>query len=165
MTEGMYITYLLRAGSPYILNESKKFGYYFETGISDFSMSKQNTDGIEKNLGTSVKGRFWYITPMAIYIFGPTPKGEQELSLLTGLGVGIGYLDAEGDMFLTEDGSNEYHKVDTSGLDIAVNVMMEAHYGKWISRIHGGGPILDDARGNSYAIFNFAWDIGYNFTF
>lgn len=164
MTEGMYITYLLRAGSPYILSNSKRWGYYFETGISDFSMSRQNVGNREKKLGTSVDGRFWYISPIGFYLFGPAPENKNELSLITGIGVGIGYLDADGDMILTEDGSNDLHKVDANGVDLAINLLIEAHYGKWMTRIYGGGPFLDKG-GSTYSIFDFAWDIGYTYTF
>ncbi|MGA1871054.1 MAG: hypothetical protein ACMUJM_21175 [bacterium] len=140
MTEGMYFTYLFRAGSPYNLSENKKWGYYFETGFSKFSMSKQNVGDEEKNLGTSVKGHFWYVTPIGFYLFGPVPSNKKEISLLAGIGIGAGYIDAKGDMILTEYGSNELHKVNHRGFDLAVSILLEAHYGKWMTRIYGGGP-------------------------
>lgn len=164
MTEGMYFTYLLRAGSPYVLIEGQKVGYYFETGISDFSMSKQNVGDEETDLGTSVAGRFWYVMPVGFYVFGPLPGNKKELSVLAGAGIGIGYLDAKGDMLLTEDGSNELHQVDTNGVDIAVSVLIEAHYNKWVSRIYGGGPLLDVGE-STYSLFDFVWDFGYTHSF
>jgi len=164
MTEGMYLTYLLRAGSPYVLSDNKKWGYYFETGFSDFAMSRQNTGNKEKDLGTSVNGNFWYMTPVGFYLFGPVPDNKNELSIIAGAGLGIGYMSAKGEMILTEDGSNELHKVDIKGFDLAVNILLEARYGKWVSRIYGGGPYLDTGA-STYSVFDFSWDFGYTHTF
>lgn len=164
MTEGMYATYLLRAGTPYVLSENKKWGYYFETGFSNFSMKKQNVGYDERDLGTSVDGNYWYVAPVGFYLFGPVPKNKNELSVIAGVGVGVGYLSAKGDMLLTEDGSNELLQVDVKGTDLAVSVLLEARYGAWMTRIYGGGPSLDKGE-SSYSIFAFSWDFGYVFTF
>ena len=164
MTEGMYPTYFFRAGSPYVLSENKKWGFYFEAGFSNFSMSKQNVGNDEIDLGTSVDGNYWYITPIGFYLFGPVPKNKDELSVITGIGLGPGYVSARGNMILTEDGSNELLKVDTQGVDLAVSILIEARYGKWVSRIYGGGPFLT-SNSSTYSAFDFTWDFGYIFTF
>lgn len=165
MTEGMYVTYLIRAGSPYNLSQNKKWGYYFETSFSSFSMSKQNVDDEEKNLGTSVKGHSGYITPIGFFLLGPLPRNNKnKLSLLTGVGIGLGYLSAKGNMLLTEDGSNELFEVDENGFDLAVSLLLEAHYGHWMSRIYGAGPLLDSGE-STYSVFDFTWDFGYTYVF
>ena len=164
MTGGLYYTYLLRASSPFTLRENSRWGYYFETGFSNYSLSKQNVGEEELDLGTSVSGTYWYITPVGFYLYGPVPGEKKELSILTGIGVGIGYLKAKGSMKLTEDGSNQLHNVDKDEIDIAVSVLIEAYYGHWVSRIYGGGPYTE-SRQDAYNIVNFSWDVGYTFVF
>ena len=164
MTEGMDLTYVLRAESPYFMGKKGKFGYYLEFGLSGFSMSKQNVDLEEKELGTSMKGRFFYITPVSFFPIYGFENQNDSLSILGGAGLGIGYLDAKGEMILTEDGSGERHVVDVGGFGIAVSILLEFRYGRWMSRIYGGGPFLD-RRGSTYSIFGFSWDFGYSFVF
>lgn len=164
MTEGMYPTWLLRLGSPYHFFSGSRWGYYIETGLSNFSMSKQNVGDEEKDLGTSVHGRFVYVAPVLVYLFGPPPKGRDEWSFITGVGVGAGYISARGDMILTEDGSNEHIDVNVDGVDFAGGLLLEAHYGNWVSRIYGGGPFID-VGANTFSVFEFSWDFGYVYTF
>lgn len=164
MTEGLHYTYLLRASSPYSLRENSRWGYYFETGFSNYSLSKQNVGEDTLDLGTSVSGTYWYVTPIGFYLYGPVPGEKKELSILTGIGVGLGYLRAKGSMMLTEDGSNLLHNVDKDEIDIAASILIEAYYGHWVSRIYGGGPYTE-SRQDAYSIVNFSWDVGYTFVF
>ena len=164
MTNGMDFTYLLRAFSPYQVSENGKWGYFFETGFSSFNMDLQNVGNNEKDLGTSVKGNYFYITPIGFYLFGPIPKNKNELSVIIGAGVGVGYLNAKGDMILTEDKSYEKININKSGVDIAVSLLMEARYNHFGIRIYGGGPILNYSNSSLSAV-EFAFDIGYIYTF
>jgi len=78
--------------------------------------------------------------------------------------VGVGYLIAQGEMILTEDGSNERLPIDVNGVDIAVTLLLEGRYRHWVTRMHGGGPYLDRG-GHTYSLFGFSWDLGYRFAF
>ena len=164
MTNGMDVTYLFRVFSPFQVSASGKWGYFFETGFSSFNMTLQNIGNNEKDLGTSVKGKYAYITPIAFYLLGPIPKNENKLSIIIGVGIGAGYLKASGNMILTEDGSNNKINIDESGFDLAASLLIEARYNHFGVRIYGGGPTLYYGN-NSLSAVEFAVDIGYIYTF
>lgn len=165
MTEGFNVSYFVKLGSPYhFFSNSRRYGYFFEAEYSGFSLDKQEIGAEERDMGTSVEGSFWYVTPVAFMLFGPVPQGEKEWSVFLGVGAGLGYLDVSGDIYLTEDGSYDYRTVDESGVDIAASVIIEAHYDHWVTRISGGGPFLE-VGDNTYSMFSFSWDLGYSFYF
>ncbi len=164
MTSGMKITPTILLRTPYQFEAGTRAGYYFESSIARFSMTLQNVetaDGIEeRDLGTQVKGDYWYITPVVFGLYGPLPQGQPEWSHIIGLGVGIGYLNAKGSMQITGDGTNRLLTVDESGFDIAVTLLYEVHYKNWMLRVFDGGPAL--TRGLfSYSINEFSMDLGY----
>lgn len=164
MTEGAYTTYFIRVGTPYRLSDKKRWGWNMEWDYSDFEMTKQDVDGEEKILGTSVSGYSWFVAPMGFVLFGPPPEGDAQLSFIGGLWVGLGYIKAHGDMILTEDGSNEYLVVDQEGFGIAAGVLAELHYWNLMSRLKFGGSVLGDDRA-AYDAFQISLDIGYKIQF
>jgi len=168
MTEGAYSTYFLQANSPYSLTSNKKWGYYFEYGYSNFSMHKQNVAGKEKNIGSFVNGSFLYATPIVFYLVGAVPKGEKELSLILGLGVGLGYMNAKGNLILTEDGSNKNHKVNETNINLSSGALFEVHYGNFVTRLYMGGATSQEpieSKNGFYSVGHGELDIGYQFHF
>lgn len=164
MTEGLYTTYFIRVGSPYWLTKSKRWGWNIEWDYSDFHMTKQNVGTEEMDLGTEVYGYTWYISPMGLLLFGAVPEGNPEFSLITGISVGLGYIQATGDMLLTEDGSNEYIEIEESGFGINASILLEVHYWNLMSRLQFGGSVLGSDRA-TYDAFEMVWDFGYTLRF
>jgi hypothetical protein len=80
-----------------------------------------------------------------------------------GIGLGIGYLAASGNVKLTET-TQAIHNFDVGGLGTAINVLMEYRYNHWYTRAVGGGPYIQKGA-YEYSIFDFSMDFGYIFTF
>ena len=98
--------------------------------------------------------------PTAIDLSGSVCEWKGK-SLKFGIGVGVGYLEVEGDIILTnlEDGSQEKHDFDvsTDPIDLAAFVMMDVRYNKWLLRISGGGPWIvnwNDEDGYEFGLFD-----------
>lgn len=167
MTNGMYFTYMLRLGTPYKTFGKGKIGlgYYFASGISNFSMNKQEVNLVEKNLHTQVDGFYAYFTPTGFVWFGAAPnQREKRFGLLIGTGLGLGYLRSHGNMILTEDHSQENLNVNIDDTGMAVTILMELYWGPWVASIYGGGPYA--GQGDSeFSVFEFSTDFGYRFEF
>jgi hypothetical protein len=127
-------------------------------------MSKQSVGDEEVDLGTSVSGDYWFFAPTGVVVLGPVPNGNPEFTVIAGVGIGIGYIIAQGDMFLTEGGSNEYLVVDEKGVGIAANLLLEAHYWNLMTRLSFGATVLGDDYA-TYEIHNLVWEFGYKVSF
>ena len=162
MTEGMYTTYYLSLNSPYkFFSEDSQLGYYFEYGYSSFKMGLQNTNISEEDLGTQVEGEYVYVAPVVFYNFGDSIKSKKKDALLLGLGIGVGYLQAKGDVIFTET-DNQLFDVDVSGVDIAIVIIMEYQHNEWFLRIQSSGPDVTKG-GYDYTISDFSMIFGYSF--
>ena len=162
ITEGSFVTYHLSMNSQYsFLSENSRFGYYFEYGFGNFEMSSQNVNEVEVDLGTEVTGTYFHLTPVAFYNFGDSVKLKEKDAYIFGVGVGFGYLQAKGDIILTET-TNQSFPVDVNGVEISIIVLMEYQHNDWFFRAQGGGPTLSDG-GYEYDIFDFSMIVGYSF--
>lgn len=164
LTEGSELTYFIRYGTPCYFSENKRWGYNFELEYSNFHMTKQRTGSRELDLGTEVEGHYWYLRPIGYILSGPIPEGKPEFSWIGGLGLGLGYIQVEGDIILTEDGSDEHVSIDQRGFGISANLILEAYYWNLVSRLNFGGTVLGDD-GAAHDIFEISWDLGYVFRF
>ena len=162
LTEGSFVTQHLSINSPYhFFSENQRWGYYFEYGFGNFEMNVQNSGDLEVDLGTSAKGSYLYFSPVAFYNFGDSIKLKKKDSFMFGIGAGIGYLQADGNIVLTET-TNQLVNFDVNGVDLSVFVVMEYLHDEWFFRAQGGGPSLTDA-GFDYEIFDFSLVVGYSF--
>jgi len=163
LTEGQYITLDLALVTPYNFIKESKFGYYFEYGFSNFDMGFQVTGGgaFEEDLDTSASGIYFHLTPFLFYNFGDSVTKKNNHSFLVGIGLGLGYIQAEGDIEFTETTSN-YHLFSIDGFTESFGLMMEYQYQNWYIRISNTGPSLESG-GYEYDVSSFATTFGYSF--
>ena len=81
--------------------------------------------------------------------------------MITGLGVGLGYLNAGGDIVFTES-TQQRVEIDVSGAAIAVSLFLDYSFGHFVTRISGG--LTSHTQGAyDYDAFGFSWSFGYIF--
>jgi len=156
-----YTPYII-LGSPYRYIGESKWGSFIEYSISTFNLNQQMVNDELVDLGTSVKGYDIFVTPTLFYsFFGQNPSIKHDQTLLSGIGVGVGYLKATGDIIFTET-TQERQDIDVSGLDLAVSIFVDYRIGNFTTRITAGGTTY--TRDNlDYQAFAFSWDFGYTF--
>ena len=143
LTEGQYITYALQLNSPYEFIKDSNFGYYFEYGFYQFEMDYQVTNNgtVEQDLGTFVDGTSIYISPVLFYNIGDNVNNKKKHSLIIGMGVGIGYIDASGEIEFTET-TSELFDIDIAKVDISFVALIEYHFDNWFIRFNQSGPSI-----------------------
>lgn len=184
LTEEMQTSPSIHFETPYYYfnnDPASKTGWYIELGYSSFAVSKQeigdeNSD-VLVDMGTSVTGRYLYLTPVAFYNFGDLNiKQGCGLSLSTtdacgqsfkfGIGIGIGYLQAKGDIILTETPGQERVSIDTNEIGSTIVVLMEYRLNNWMLRARGNFPTaVDEVTQTEHEIYEFAMDVGLAITF
>jgi hypothetical protein len=149
-------------GSPYKYFGESNWGGLMEYSFSGFELNQQLVNDELVDLGTSVKGYYAFITPTVFYSFsGQRPHGKYDQTLITGLGVGLGYLNASGDIIFTET-TQQRADIDVSGVALAVSLFLDYRFGSYVTRISGG--LTSHAEGAyEYDAFGFAWSFGYIF--
>ncbi|MDH5389316.1 MAG: hypothetical protein OEY06_12835 [Gammaproteobacteria bacterium] len=169
MTDDAQATLLLSLGSPYTYFNDSEFGYYFEFGASSYNMDTQlvSVNGIktEEKLGTSVSGKYLYLTPVLFFNFGDKYlKLNKHHSLKLGLGAGIGYLEAHGDIIFTNSPLQEHHVVDIDTLGLSIAMLIDYRYNQWLLRLSLAAPGTEK-NNLSYEMTDAALNIGYTFMF
>ena len=150
------------------MNAHSRWGWFMEFGwrhyLVDHQEYPQQPDIEPVDLGTRVSGNFFHATPMFFYNWGDRYIDEQGgRSFKVGMGLGLGYLSASGDVIFTET-TQETHNFNIRGPGASVVVMMDYRHDNWYWRAIGGGPILQ--RGlYEYSLFDFSMDMGYIHTF
>lgn len=88
-------------------------------------------------------------------------SSKNNYSLLGGLGVGLGYLNASGDIILTET-TQQQLDFDISGPAIAITLFIDYRIANYVTRISGG--LTSYSEGDlEYDSFAFAMDFGFVF--
>ncbi|MDH3327592.1 MAG: hypothetical protein OEM38_12880 [Gammaproteobacteria bacterium] len=151
-------------GSPYNYFSEGNFGYNYQYGYSAFSMTTQEVNAEDVDLGTSVKGNFFYAMPVFFYNFGTkhfSKKGKGH-SFKIGTGIGPGYLTANGDIQLTntDNSTHQFNIKDKHALTLAIYVLFDYRINNWVFRAGGGGP-KTYSHGLQYNLMDFAMDVGY----
>lgn len=170
-TEISYAPFITAHGRSRYLGGTK-FGYNIQITFSGFRVDKQdfNDDDLE-DVGTSAEGYYVYALPVFFYNIGDKGlKNGKGKSLRFGIGIGLGYLEAEGDILLEDldGGTQEKYDFDvrTDPVDLAAFVIMDARYNKWLLQIRGGGPwIVNWDQGDSYefGLFDISMSLAYSF--
>lgn len=162
-TEGEYDTISLSLTSPYSFFKDTSFGYYLEYGISNFAMDRQVINGgqYEADLGTNVDGYFLYVAPVLYYNIGDNVNQVKKDAFIIGLGIGAGYLKADGNIIFTET-SLENFDVDIAKFDLAFVVLLEYHHNNWFIRYQNSGPSVA-AGSYDYELQDDSLTIGYSF--
>jgi len=159
--EFSYSPYII-LGSPYKYYGESNWGGVMEYSFSSFQLHQQLVNDELVDLGTSVKGYYAFVTPTGFYSFlGQNARDKYDQTLIAGMGVGVGYLKATGDIIFTET-TQERHDIDVSGLALAVSGFVDYRIGNFATRISAG--LTSHTKDNlDYDAFGFTWDFGYVF--
>ena len=149
-------------GSPYKYFGESNWGGLMEYSFSGFKLNQQLVNDELVDLGTSVKGYHAFVTPTLFYSFsGQRPHGKYDQTVIAGLGVGLGYLNASGDIIFTESTQQRFD-IDVSGTALAISLFVDYRFGSFTTRISGRGTTYTEG-GFDYDAFGFAWSFGYIF--
>ena len=149
-------------GSPYKYFGESNWGGLMEYSFSGFNLNQQLVNDELVDLGTSVKGYYAFVTPTVFYSFsGQRPHGKYDQTLIAGLGVGLGYLKADGDIIFTES-TQQRTDIDISGAALAISLFLDYRFGSYVTRI-SGGLTSHDLGAYEYDAFGFSWSFGYIF--
>jgi hypothetical protein len=117
------------------------WGYKYAFNIAPFEMSRQEVDLENVNLNTSADGYFFYAMPVGVYDF---QKHKADSSLLLGLGVGLGYLNAEGDIIFTESSPQTKHDFKFSEFAVSMGLLFQYITEGWSFGVSLYGPEVSD---------------------
>jgi hypothetical protein len=162
LSEDFSYSPIIILGSPYKYFGESNWGGLMEYSFSTFRLNKQIVNDNLVDLETSVKGYYAFVTPTLFYsFFDRNPHDKYDQTLITGLGVGLGYLKATGDIIFTET-TQERHEIDVNGAALAVSLFIDYRIGNFVTRISGGltSHTKDDF---DYDAFGFKWDFAYVF--
>ena len=150
--------------SPYRYFGEKDFAVAMEYDFTGFRLTRQDigSDNKTVNLGTSVEGYSAFVTPtVVVSLSGREPYGKYNQSLIVGAGFGIGYLEASGDIILTET-TLQRKRIDISGPALALSVFGDYRVEDYVFRVHLG--MTSTIRGgDEYRFTKYSFDVGYVF--
>ena len=149
-------------GSPHKYFGDSNWGMLMEYSLSGFNLNKQFVGNDYVDLGTSVEGYFAFVTPTFFYSFDkkaliPNGKGK----LIAGMGVGLGYLKATGDIVFTET-TNLTHEIRVNGVATAISLFLDYRAGDYHTRISGDLTTLTK---NNFDYDSFAFSLGVSYLF
>ena len=120
------------------------FGYSWMFNLSTFHLRAQERPSSETvNMGTEVEGIFAYAVPSIFYNFGDRHRG---LYLRTGIGLGMGLAEFNGDVILTESSrANDRVEISngTSNLFFALGLFVDFQWNYFTFRFASAGPNLE----------------------
>ena len=117
------------------------WGYKYALNIAPFEVSRQEVDLETVDLNTSADGYFFYAMPVLVYDF---LKQKSDDHLLLGLGFGIGYLNAEGDIILTEADPQIRHDFEFSEFAGSIGLLFQYITENWSYSASLYGPEVSD---------------------
>ncbi len=150
----LYPEFGLESGINYFADTSS-WGYKYALNLSGFDLSRQEVDLDEEDLGTSADGYFFYAMPVLLYDFH---KNRGDSSLLAGVGVGIGYLNAEGDIILTEASPRTRQEFSFSEATWSAGVFFQYIIDGWSFSTSAAGPEVRDGDFD-YSLFDFTLSV------
>jgi len=112
------------------------WGYFMELGFGSYNIHTQEVDKEIINLGTDINGKYAYLTWVLYY----KHLLKNDAYMAYGLGLGLGYLHAEGDVKLTEVNGEPTINVDVSDVSGSTGFYVEYHRKKWFGRLVIYGP-------------------------
>lgn len=161
-----YYNVHLAAGSPYQYFEliDGKAGYYCRAGIGNFELRDQPNFNDSREQGDKVRGYYVFAHPVIFLHFGDRSIKPGNMSAKVGVGLGIGYLKAKGDMLIDNHGSIENSHVNLNGLGLTYETFVEGRVGNWFSRLVYFGPEVED-KDFTYTFVGSSLQVGYTVTF
>ena len=112
------------------------WGYLMEFGFGSFNIHTQSVDQEIVNFNTDVNGKYLYLTWILYY----KHRLKSDAYFSYGLGLGVGYLDAEGDVKLTEEIGEPIVDVNVSDISGSTGFYIEYQREKWFMRLVSIGP-------------------------
>jgi hypothetical protein len=162
LSEDFSYSPVLILGSPYKYFGESNWGGLMEYSFSTFQLNQQLVNDELVDLGTSVKGYYAFVTPTLFYsFFGQGSPDKHDQTLITGLGAGLGYIKATGDIIFTET-TQELHTIDVNGAALAVSLFVDYRIGNFVTRISGGLTSYTKDK-HDYDAIGFTWDFAYVF--
>ncbi|MBD3610013.1 MAG: hypothetical protein HUJ30_05635 [Gammaproteobacteria bacterium] len=163
LTSGSSTELLISYQTPSRYFDNSRWGYFVEFAYKHYLLSMQdspyNPDIEPTDLSTSAEGRFYHLTPVLFYSWGDRFIVNKGSLSRFGIGLGMGYLQADGDIIFTET-DGQTHGFSLDGFGNSIIVFFDYQRDNLYVRVNGGGPSLQ--RGiYDYEIFDFSFDIGY----
>jgi hypothetical protein len=165
--------------SPYLYfskkNKKNRMGVYLDFSIRKFDFSRQevgyknffdrtdNFDGDIVNLGTRVKGEMAQLS--TVIFFNPSRNKETNISMIFGAGLGISYINAQGNIVITENvflPTNELLDVNVNDSGLYFKLLADAQMDNWFAT-----ALLQissaDEEGIAFSYVGLAFNVGYSF--
>ena len=154
--------------SEYYFSDTSKWGYYFEVNGATYTTDKQQVidpDGVHiLDLDTEIKGFSLYALPVIYYHFNRF-SDNRKISYKLGAGAGIGYLDLNGTIKVTNLSHpefDEYKTVNSANYGYTMGFYFEIAYKNFSYSVQGYGPSTSDSI-YSYQFSNFVASFRYAF--
>lgn len=162
LSEDFSYSPIFTLGSPYKYFKDSNWGGLMEYSFSGFRLKKQLVNDRLVNLNTSVDGYYAFATPTLFYSFSNNnAETVSPQKIIAGLGIGLGYLKASGNIIFTET-TQQLHDIDISGLALAISMFIDYQQDNFVSRISAG--MTSHSKNNlDYDAFGFEWDFAYLF--
>lgn len=140
---------------------NSNWGYKYAINFGAFEMDTQEVVQEDIDLNTSANGYFIYAMPVGVYDF---LKNKKDQHLLLGLGIGLGYLKASGDIILTESTPQIRHNFNFSELTYSYGLYLDYSVNSWSYSINLYGPEVSD-EDYEYNLFDFSMTVRKKFSF
>lgn len=161
LTEDYTITPVLGLESNITYASNSNWGYKLAINLGRFKMTTQEVGTQDINLNTSANGYFLYAMPVGVYDF---LKDTENSSLLLGMGIGVGYLNASGEIIFTEASPQITHDFDISEPTFSFGLFFEYEISSWSCSINLYGPEVSKG-GYEYNLFDFGITVRKKFYF
>lgn len=116
------------------------WGYFMEMGFGSYNINTQAIDEDILSLGTHINGKYAYLAWVLYY----KHRFQGDAYLAYGIGAGVGYLHAEGNVKLTEDTGEPTINVNVSNVSGSAGLYAEYFRKKWFVRLAAYGPNFTD---------------------
>ena len=153
------------ATSDLINSETSNWQLVIEAAYTDFEVGVQDDNGTERDLGTSIDGKYFYVMPVFYY----SRVSHDEDGLKVGLGAGLASLEANGTAIYTETSDPTVHTIAVDDTGLIMSATIAYHFSGFHARfrIIGASFLGSDKSGdnNNYAVGEAGVDLGYSLYF
>lgn len=163
-------SFAISLNAPYHFFRHSNAGYYFNYNFNRFDLNEQdtsiNSSSLDQdNLGTSVEGYNLYANASVFYNFGKKIiLSKKDKSTKVGVGLGLGYLKADGNIILTELPNNPKQDINISGFGPVISFFIDHRRGPWIFRTEASATEVNDSEVD-FSYSDISLQIGYTVNF
>lgn len=118
------------------------WGYSVSAMAWYYDVDQQKDGDNFVDYGTSVKGYYAYVTPTIYYRFGDkyVMKSQDRWNWSVGLGLGIGYLVADGNVYTNYSSTKTTESFHVDNGAVSSGIFIEAVRNRWFVRFSSYGP-------------------------